>query len=278
MIKEKFTVALSQISCKLGDVESNRNKMIEYILKAKDNNANIVIFPELSLTGYYIKDLIYDVAETIPGKSFDIIKEYAIKNNINVVFGMPERLNTHSSIIFNSLVWIKPNGEYTVYRKIYLPTYRIFEEQKYFRNGSKPVYIDTEYGRFGLTICFDIYFPELIRFLSLKDCHTIINISASPSPSRKYFENLILARALENVINVIYVNVAGFQESLSFWGGSFIVNPSGEVLIKCKYYEEDFKIHTIDLSELSSVRKNRPLFKHLNKDIFKLCYDAALEI
>jgi predicted amidohydrolase len=274
----KFKVALAQISSELGNIKLNIEKMLKYIKLASSKGCNIVIFPELSLTGYYMRDLVYELAETIPGESFNIIKEESVKNNIHTIFGMPEKLNKYSDIIFNSLVWIYPNGEYKVYRKIYLPTYRIFEEQKYFRNGSSPAYVNTEYGNFGLTICFDVFFPELTRYYSIKGCHTVINISASPSPSKRYFETLLQARALENTINVIYVNTVGVYEGINFWGGSCVINARGEILSKAKYFEEDFIVAEINLEELIAAKKNRPILKHLNKDIFKTIYDTLNEI
>jgi len=274
MNMNSMKIALAQISPVLGNVELNLDKILKGIKRAKDEGCNMVIFPELSLTGYYIRDLVYELAETVPGKSFNIIKESAIQNSLHVIFGMPERASPYSEIIYNSAVWIKPNGDHEVYRKIYLPTYRMFEEQKYFRNGSKPVFVDTEFGRFGLTICFDAFFPELNRYLAIKGCHTIINISASPNPSRPYFETILKARALENTINVIYVNMTGVQEGVNFWGGSFAYTSRGEVIANCKYYEEDFITFKIYLDELIGSKKNRPVLKHLNKEIFKLCYDA----
>jgi Predicted amidohydrolase len=273
----KFKVGLVQMVSELGNVKGNIEKMLNYIRLASSKGCNIVIFPELCLTGYYIKDLVYELAESIPGESFNILKEESIKNNIHTVFGMPERLNKFSEMIFNSLVWISPNGQYKVYRKIYLPTYRIFEEQKYFRNGSHPVYIDTEFGSFGLTICFDVFFPELSRYYSIKGCHTIVNISASPNPSKKYFETLLEARAIENTVNIIYVNAAGVQEGINFWGGSCVINARGEILVKAKYYEEDFVLTKVNLEETVSAKKNRPILKHLNKDIFKIIYDYLNE-
>lgn len=274
-MKEKFKVALAQISPYLGEVEKNIEKMKGLILEAKRKECEIIIFPEMSLTGYYLRDLVYELSETIPGKSFDELRKEAMQNSIHLVFGMPERKSHFSEIIYNSAVWIKPDGEYAIYRKIYLPTYRIFEEQKYFRNGSKPVFVDTEFGRFGLTICFDAYFPELNRYLALKDCHTVVNISASPSPSKNYFETLIKARAMENTLNMIYVNCTGVQEGINFWGGSFAVNPKGEILAKAKYYEEDFIVLEMNLAEILASKKNRPILRHVNKEIFKLCYEAV---
>ncbi|HLI45858.1 MAG TPA: carbon-nitrogen hydrolase family protein [Geobacterales bacterium] len=278
MSEDSPTISLAQITSKLGDVESNLSKILGFIKKAKSDGASIVIFPELSLTGYYVRDLVYELAETVPGKSFDRIKEEAVKNSIHVVFGMPERASKYSDIIFNSAVWIKPNGDYSVYRKIHLPTYRMFEEQKYFRPGTRPVYVDTEYGRFGLTICFDAFFPELTRYLVIKDCHTVINISASPNPSKTYFETILRARALENTINIIYVNTVGVQESVNFWGGSFAFSSRGETYAQCKYYEEDYQIFKLNLSEILAMKKNRPVLKHVNKEIFKFCYDALNEL
>jgi predicted amidohydrolase len=89
---------------------------------------------------------------------------------------------------------------------------------------------------------------------------------------------LLQARALENTINVIYVNTVGVYEGINFWGGSCVINARGEILSKAKYFEEDFNVAEINLEELIAAKKNRPILKHLNKDIFKTIYDTLNEI
>ena len=128
-------VALAQINCKAGDKKYNINKMVKHIEKAKNKNAKIVIFPELSLTGYIIRDLAYELAEPIEGPSVRLLEEVAKKERVYIVFGMVERSEKAHAVIYNTAVLLGPEGFVGKYQKMYLPTHSIFEEKRYFRPG-----------------------------------------------------------------------------------------------------------------------------------------------
>ena len=267
-MKGRINVVLAQINCKPEDKVENLAKMQKAVARAKKHKADLIIFPELSLTGYVIRDQIYDLAETIPGPSCKIIEETARKTKAHIIFGMPELSEKAEAIIYNTAVFVGPEGLIGKYRKMHLPTHSVFEEKRYFRPGYQTAVFDTALGKIGLIICYDIFFPELIRLMRLKGAKLIICISASPSTRRTFFETLTIARAMENTAFLAYVNLVGIEDGLQFWGGSRIVGPSGKVLAQAKYDEEDFVMCNVDYSDIRSVEAFVPTLKDLRPELF----------
>ena len=171
---------------------------------------------------------------------------------MHIIFGMPELSEKTQATIYNTAVLVGPKGFIGKYRKMYLPTHSVFEEKRYFRPGYEPAAFQTELGNIGLTICYDVFFPEVFSLPRLKGAQLIICISASPAVRRSYFEILTAARALENTAYLAYVNLAGVEDGLQFWGGSRLVGPTGDVLAKAKYDEEDFVVCEVDFADLST--------------------------
>ena len=206
-MKGKIKLALAQISSKRESKRDNLVKIEKLTLKAKQQGADLIIFPEMSLTGYVLLDQVYELAETIPGPSTQKIETLTKKTGMHIVFGMPELSEKTQATIFNTAVCIGPQGLIGKYRKMYLPTHSVFEEKRYFRPGYETAAFLTELGNIGLTICYDVFFPEVYRLTRLKGAQLIICISASPAVRRNYFEILTSARALENTAFLAYVNL-----------------------------------------------------------------------
>lgn len=267
-MKEKIKAALAQISCKQGDIEENIRKMEKNVAKAKKQAADLVIFPELSLTGYTIRDQIYELAETIPGPSTSILENIARKTKTYIVFGMPELSDKTQATIYNAAVLVGPEGLIGKYRKMYLPTHSVFEEKRYFRPGYQTAVFDTELGKIGLIICYDIFFPEVSRLTRLRGAQLIICISASPAIRRTFFETLTLARAIENTAFLAYVNLVGIENGLQFWGGSRLIGPQGKVIGKAKYDEEDLLICEVNYADIRPIETFVPALKDLRPELF----------
>jgi len=267
-MKEKVTVALAQTSCKSQDKRANLNRIEELAAEAKKQAAELVIFPELSLTGYVIRDQIYELAEPIPGPSTKRLEEIARKTRMHIIAGMPELSKKARATLFNTAIFVSPQGFIGKYRKMYLPTHSVFEEKRYFRPGYQTGAFDTALGKVGLTICYDIYFPEVFRLTRLKGAELIVCISASPSVRRSFFEILTAARAVENAAFLAYVNLVGVEDGLHFWGGSRLIGPAGEVLAKAKYDEEDFVIGEVDYSDIRPIETFVPTLKDLRPELF----------
>jgi predicted amidohydrolase len=267
-MKDKIKLALAQLSCRRENKEENLRKIEKLTHKAKEQGANLAIFPELSLTGYVVRDQFYELAETIPGPTVEKVEALAKNTSIYVIFGMPELSDKTQATVFNTAVFVGPKGLIGKYRKMYLPTHSVFEEKRYFRPGYQTAAFQTDLGNIGLCICYDIFFPELLRLTRLKGAQLIVCISASPAVRRSYFEVLTSARAIENTAFVAYVNLAGIQDGLQFWGGSRLVSPTGDVLAKAKYDEEDFVMCEVDYRDLRTAETFIPTLKDLRPELF----------
>jgi predicted amidohydrolase len=268
-MKDKIKLALCQISSKLENKAANLQKIEEWTIKAQEQGADLAIFPEMSLTGYVLHDQVYELAETIPGPSTQKIETLAKRTGMHIIFGMPELSEKTKATVFNTAVFVGPKGLIGKYRKMYLPTHSVFEEKRYFRPGYEPAAFQTEIGNIGLSICYDVFFPEVYRLTRLKGAQLIVCISASPAVRRGYFEILTSARALENTAFLAYVNLAGVEDGLQFWGGSRLVCPTGDVVAKAKYDEEDFVICEVDYSDFKASETFIPTLRDLRPELFE---------
>ncbi len=267
-MKDRIMLALAQMSCKRGDKDSNLNQMGKIVCEAKTKNAELVIFPELCVTGYINRDQFYELAETIPGPTTEALENMARNNNLHIVYGMPELSAKTKGTMYNTAVFIGPEGLIGKYRKMHLPTHSVFEEKRYFRLGYQAVALETRMGTVGLCICYDIFFPELIRLTRLTGAQLIICISASPAVRKEYFEILTAARAIENTAYLAYVNLAGVEEGLQFWGGSRLIGPTGEVLAKAKYDDPDLVFCEADLRDLRPAEAFIPTLRDLRPELY----------
>ena len=274
-MKEEFKISLAQICCKAANKTDNLKRIEKAVVKAKRQSADIVIFPELSLTGYVVRDQIYELAETVPGPSTKILEGIAKRTKMHIVFGMPELTDKTQATIYNTAVLVGPNGLLGKYRKMYLPTHSVFEEKRYFRPGYEAAVFDTELGKIGLIICYDIFFPEVARLTRLKGAQLIVCISASPAIRRAYFETLTTARALENTAYLAFVNLVGIEDGLQFWGGSRLIGPQGRIIAKAKYDDEDQVTGNVNYADIRSVETFVPTLRDLRPELFdKLKEDA----
>ena len=269
-MKEIFKVALAQFSCNIGNKKYNINQMTKYAKRAEQQKANIIIFPEMSLTGYTTRDLTYELAEEIPGPSTRELEKIAQKANLHIVFGMPERSEKGNAILYNSAIIVGPQGFLGKYRKMYLPTHSVFEEKRFFRPGHQIPVFKTDIGKLGLAICYDIFFPEITRMLRLQGAEFIICISASPAVRRKFFEVFTVARAIENTVFLAYTNLVGLEDGLQFWGGSRIITPSGHIIIQAKYEEEDLVIGEVSYTDMKRIETFVPTLRDLRPEFFEL--------
>ncbi|HVO36844.1 MAG TPA: carbon-nitrogen hydrolase family protein [Candidatus Acidoferrum sp.] len=267
-MKDKIRLALAQTSSKRGDKAANLKKMEKITVAAKRQGADIVIFPELSLTGYAMRDEIYELAETIPGTSTKAVESIAKKTKMHIIFGMPELSGKTQATLHNTAVLISSQGLVGKYRKMYLPTHSIFEEKRYFRPGYDAAVFNTELGEIGMTICYDLFFPEVCRLTRLAGAQLIVCISASPAVRKGFFETLTTARAMENTAYLAYVNLVGMEDGLQFWGGSRLVGPQGKILAKAKYDEEDLLTCDVNYADLRSVETFVPTLRDLRPEIF----------
>lgn len=268
-MKSGFRVALAQFPCKIGNKQYNISRMKKYIEKAQSHDADIIIFPEMSLTGYTTRDLTYELAENVPGKSIEKMDGFAKEYGLYIVFGMPERSRKGDAILYNTAVLVGPEGYVGKYRKMHLPTHSVFEEKRYFRLGYHTPIFQTGIGPIGMMICYDIFFPEVARALRLQGAKLIICISASPAVRKRFFETLTMARAIENTCYLAYVNLVGIENGLQFWGGSRLIGPNGHLITELKYDEEDFSFGDFDYEDLKPVEAFVPTLRDLRPELYR---------
>ena len=265
-------IALVTMRPKLADKKTNLEIIKKHIEKTK---ADIFVFGELTLCGYHVKDELRDIAETVDGPAIKFIKNLAKKHNSYIVFGMPLKNKKVKGLIHNCAILVHPNGKVDVYNKWFLPTVGPFEEKIFFDEGEELTLCDTKFGKIGLIICYDIFFPELCRAYTLLGADIVICISATPSVTRKFFETIIPTRAIENTIFFIYANLVGTEENLVFWGGSEIRDPLANQLIKAPYFKESIKVCEIDLKQVELARAVRPVLRDIKPEIYHDLYNLS---
>ena len=257
-------IALAQISPKLGDLEKNFQIHIDTIQKAKKKNVDLLIFPELSLTGYTLKDMVEEVA--IEPRTDPLFKKLmGLSSEISFVAGFVEE--KEKGLFFNSAAFFSKGKISHIHRKIYLPTYGMFEELKFFGQGKNFHSFTTPFGKAGMLICYDFLHISSSYLLFVGGSEIIITISAAPGRGISDDEGYASARMWELMGEavshffqsfVIYCNRVGFEDGKSFAGGSFIYNPGGRLVAKSPYVDEDFLVEDIDLEEIRRFRKSRP--------------------
>ena len=172
------SIALVQMQPKLGDKDHNL-EIIERAIRSTD--AEVLVFPEMFLTGYTLRDRIPNLAEDMDGQSVKKLAELAKDNERWLVVGMPEKDPEHTGVLYNSAVIASPDSEPETFRKMVLANFGPFEEDLYFARGNKMPIFDTPIGKIGVEICFDLFFPEISKVYALEGADIIVCISASPS-------------------------------------------------------------------------------------------------
>jgi len=257
-------VLLGQLSPKLGDIGGNLEKLSSAIDQAGE--IDLAIFPELFLTGYYVKDLFFKLAMKPGGDPYlERLRKIAEERNVGIVAGFPEKAS--SGYLYNSLIAVQASGEESIYRKRHLPTFSLFDECRWFKpySGSLKIWRLGE-ARIGFGICYDAFFPEIFRAYSLMGAEILIIISASPDSSIPLFEKLCQSRALENTCFLFWVNQVGTYDGIGFGGGSLAVSPMGEIIAKCSKLKEDPKVVEVDLGEVERARYSIPLLRDVRRE------------
>lgn len=254
---------LAQLDPAVGEKDANLEKMGKVLADAE---ADLAVFGELYLSGYMARDAFPRLAETIDGPSVAAVRAMAKEHGTHVVFGMPEKAKGRT--LFNTSVLVAPDERVWAYRKIYLANFGPFEENLYFGRGSDLVLAETKVGKIGLLICFDMFFPELSKALALEGAEVIAAISAAPHTSKRFFDAVLPARAIENTVFVVYANLVGTQLNQVFAGGTQAIGPRGEDLGKAKDHEEGVVAADLDLRHLDAARGFRPTIRDTRPEFF----------
>ncbi len=264
----KLKLALAQINTRLGVVEDNLKTHLAYISKAAAAGAQLVVFPELSLTGYALQDLAPTVARR-PNKSDPTFKELlAASRDIDIVAGFVEE--DVRSRFFISSAYLSGGEVAHVHRKVYLPTYGLFDEGRFFAWGDRIAAFNTRFGRVGILICEDFWHISPPYLLWLDGADVFIFTSASPGRGLTTAPMLSTAHWVESINRayasiftsfVVHCNRVGFEDGLHFWGGSTVYDPDGELVNKAPLQEETLSFSELDLNQLHRTRARLPLLR-----------------
>jgi len=253
---------LAQLDPKVGDKDGNLRKMEKALAGKK---VDLALFGELYLSGYMARDAFHSLAETAEGPSAKRVSRLAKKSGAHILFGMPER---HHHRLYNSAVLVTPGGDTQVYRKIHLANFGPFEEKQYFAPGTDPVMVGTDFGKIGLLICYDAFFPELAKHYAMAGADVLAVISASPATSKPMFDKILPARAVENATFVLYANLVGTELNIVFQGGTQAIGPRGEELGRARDFEEGMVEVALDNAILPTARRARPTARDTRPELW----------
>jgi predicted amidohydrolase len=271
--KTKLRIALAQISPKLGNLSSNIKLHCAWIDRALAAGAELIVFPELSLTGYILQDLVPDLA--ISGSQPPVLQPLLDRTqDIACIFGYVEVSDNFN--FYNSAAYASAGKISHIHRKLYLPTYGMFDEKRFFAQGEALRTFPTAWGELGILICEDLWHPSTIHLLALDGAAAIIVPSCSPGrgvreetqfATAEGWENLLKTTAQFQTVYNLYVNRVGFEDGAHFPGGSMVVDPSGQVVARAKYFEEDLLIYELDLEEVRRARLFTPVLRDERIDV-----------
>lgn len=266
MQARQFKIAVAQVNPILGDLRKNLALHEQIAEQARADGVHLIIFPELSLTGYFVKDLVPSLALSCESPFLNGLKE--LSREISIVLGLVEESSDHR--FYNAALLLEAGEVRHVHRKIYLPTYGMFDERRYFASGDRLRATQSRWGPMGLLLCEDLWHPSAPYVLSLGGMDLLVGLSSSPGrglgaeeklESVKVWESLIYTYAYLFSCFLVFANRVGYEDGVHFWGGSQILSPAGILLAKGKYHQEDLVIAELDRSELRRERATSPLLR-----------------
>jgi len=258
-------ITLAQVASELGDVDANLERAADIVVRARRERSDLVVFPELFLTGYALGQVDEDVSMSADDRR--LMELNAVAPETDVLIGLYEDgLGVHN---YNAAAYYATDQRVHTHRKLYLPTYDIFEERKHFSPGQSMRAFDTRHGRTATLICNDAWQPHLV-FLAIQDGARVLlvptNSAQSRFPeqydSRTYWRAITVFYARMFQCYVVFVNRVGHEsEHLRFWGGSHIVDPWGKIVTALPEDEEAVRTAEIDLSMVRKRRREVPLVR-----------------
>ena len=276
-------VALCQMRPKLGVFDHNLQAHHQWLDRCLEQETQLAVFPELSLTGYFLRDLTQEIALPLDDPRLrDLI---ARSKDCSMVFGLVEESRDHR--FYNTAVFAEDGEILQVHRKVHLPDYGIFEEGRYFAAGDRFTPVDSKLGRFGILICEDAWHLSAAWLFFLQGVDALIVPAASPArgidtdepelSSHQAWRTLAAAQALFFQTWVLHCNRVGFEDGTMFWGGSSVISPFGLQLAEAHAEEEALLCHTIDGETLKRARMQTPLLRDARPELVRTHLARLLE-
>jgi predicted amidohydrolase len=253
-------IALAQVDCRLGDVDANEARAREAVAGARAAGADLVVFPELQLSGYALSTVGHDTSRSAADAA-------ALADGIAALVCLDERHGPHR---FDSAVYVEDGAPLHVHRKLHLTGYAPFHEDGLFEQGDSMRAFDTALGRFAVLICNDAWQPILASLAAHDGAELLLVPSCSSGAvpeAEAYWRDLtrFYARMLE--CYVVFVNRVGSEPGFSFWGGSHVVDPLGEVVAEAPRLEEALLVADVDLGRVAARRRELPLVGQLRPGV-----------
>jgi len=278
----KVKVGLVQMSCS-GNMNSNMDKAIEGIREAASKGANIVCLQELFTSLYFCDVEDYEnfkLAESIPGPSTDLLSAVAQETGVVIIASLFEK--RAQGLYHNTTAVIDADGKYLgKYRKMHIPDDPAYFEKFYFTPGDLGYKVfETKYGKIGVLICWDQWYPEAARLTALMGAEILfyptaigwatIQDEATNTEQYNAWQTIQRSHAVANGVHVVSVNRVGFEQNgaMKFWGGSFIANPFGSLIVKATHDQEEVIVTELDLSKTDSYRTHWPFLRDRRIDSY----------
>jgi len=263
----KLTLALAQINTRLGDVDANLEKHLALAEQARKNGAELIVFPELSLTGYVLQDIAATVARRPSNDDPVFRKLLKTSRDLDMVVGFVEEDERYRFYI--AAAYLSGGEVVHVHRKVYPPTYGIFDERRYFAAGDSFRAFDTRFGRAGILICEDFWHASSPYTLWMDGADILLFTSASPGRgvteeilgSAKWVETVNQTYAGLFTTFVAHANRVGFEDGLNFWGTSTVFDPDGKLIAQAPNDQEGLTLAELDLAQLKRTRMRLPLLR-----------------
>lgn len=259
-----FTVGLAQVRPTLGNLDANLAQFREAVDEAKRRGCDLLVTPELGLTGYHLRDMVPVVA--MHDEHATVQELTRLSRDLALLVGYVEE-SPHPHF-YNTALFCDGGAPVHKHRKVYLPTYGMFDEGRYFARGDRFRAFDSRFGRLGVLICEDAWHLSAGYILAMDGADVLFNLSNSPARGITRDERLDTTRAWENLNRtyatyfcsyLIFCNRVGTEDGVTFWGGSEVLDPEGQVVAKAKYFEEDFITATIDEDAIRRARMYTPI-------------------
>lgn len=264
-------MGIAQIRPRLGRIDHNLELHRQMIQQAKEEQIDLLVFPELSLTGYNLLDLTFDVARRTQAEEIQTLVQ--LTGGIDVVFGFVEE--SHDYQLYNSAIYASQQSITYIHRKVYLPTYGMFDEARYFGRGKRIRSFATRFGRMGLLICEDAWHPSTTYLLTQDGAECLILLANSPAKdvssehfdSQKTWSLLTQSQATVSGTYYVYANRVGTEDGVTFSGGSHVVNPLGKMEQQGENFAEQLLIYDLDMDEVRRARFQLPVLRDEDHDL-----------
>ncbi len=262
----RFRIAVAQIAPALGDLEKNLALHEKMAREAISQSVNLLVFPELSLTGYFLKDQVPTIALRPEATALQVLLE--LSQRVAMVVGFVEEAPEYR--FHNAAAYLEGGEVRHIHRKVYLPTYGIFDEQRDVAAGARLRAFDTALGRMAILICEDMWHPSAAGIAAWDGAAVLLCPSASPGRGLGGAEPFQNAATWERVIRaygdlftcyVVYANRVGYEDGACFWGGSEVVDPAGQTVGKARYLEEQLLVAEVEPGALRRARLVSPLLR-----------------